>query len=99
MADISKLKLANGTTYTIKDAAVRSRVDTIETTLASALVFRGVASTAAAITGLTNYKQGWTYKASANFTISGVGTVENGDMIIAIADYSDSWKASDWTVV
>ena len=100
MAEISKIKL-NGTTYTIKDAAVRARVDTIESALASALVFKGVASSAAAITGLTNYKRGWCYKASANFTIANVGTIEAGDMIICVGDYDTElgYSALDWTVI
>ena len=55
MADISKITLTNGTTYVIKDAVARSRIAEIETTLASALTFKGVAPTAATITGLTNY--------------------------------------------
>ena len=53
MADVSKLKLADGTVYVIKDAAARARLDIVENTLTSALVFKGVASNAAAITSLT----------------------------------------------
>lgn len=98
MADISKFKV-NGTAYNLKDAAVRARVTNIETTIASALVFKGTAANAAAITGLTNYKKGWTYKASAPFTITGVGTTENGDMIIAINDYDSAYSALDWTII
>lgn len=98
MADISKFKV-NGTAYDLKDAAVRARVTNIETTIASALVFKGTAANATAITGLTNYKKGWTYKASASFTITGVGTVENGDMIIAIDNYDSAYSALDWTIV
>jgi hypothetical protein len=98
VADISKIKLGS-TTYDIKDQDARDRLTAVETTLASSLIFKGTVSSAAGITGLTNYKIGWTYKASAAFTISSVGTVENGDMIICISDYSSSYKASDWTVV
>ena len=101
MPDISKIKLLNGTEYTVKDAAVRTRVDAIESTLASALVFKGVASNAAAIISLTGYKRGWSYKASANFTIPNVGAIESGDMIICVGDYDASlgYSALDWTVV
>lgn len=95
---ISKIKL-NGTTYHLKDEEAQKTISTLQTTVASSLVLKGVASSATSITSLTNYKKGWTYKASANFTISGLGKIENGDMIICITDYNSGYKASDWTVV
>lgn len=78
--------------------ALESSVSALQTATASGLVFKGTVSSATGITSLTNYKVGWTYKASAAFTISGLGTVESGDMIICIADGS-TYSASDWTVV
>ena len=77
-----------------------SELSYIDTTIASTpLVFKGIAANSAAITGLTDYKTGWTYKASSAFTIDGVGTVENGDMIIAINDYDSAYSALDWTII
>lgn len=98
MADISKIKLGS-TIYSLKDSEVRTAVTALQTAVASSLIFKGVVSSAAEIVTLTNYKQGWTYKANAAFTISSVGTIEAGDMIICVSDYSSSYKASDWTVV
>lgn len=98
MADISKIKLGS-TIYSLKDEEVRAAVNALQTAVASSLVFKGVVSSAAGITSLTNYKQGWTYKANTAFTIPSIGTMEAGDMIICVSDYSSSYKASDWTVV
>ncbi len=98
MADISKIKLGS-TIYSLKDEEVRAAVNALQTAVASSLVFKGVVSSAAGITSLTNYKQGWTYKANAAFKIPSIGTIEAGDMIICVSDYSSSYKASDWTVV
>ena len=98
MADISKVNVGS-TTYDLKDSNARERIGTLETTISSSMVFKGTAANAAAITGLTDYQVGWCYKASANFTITDVGTVESGDMIICISDYSSAYSASDWTVV
>lgn len=98
MADISKLKLGS-TIYSLKDDEARAAVATLETAVASSLVFKGVVSSATAITGLTNYKTGWTYKANAAFTITSIGTLEVGDMIVCISDYNGKYSASDWTVV
>jgi hypothetical protein len=98
MADISKIKLGS-TIYSLKDEEVRAAVTALQTAVASSLVFKGVVSSAAGITSLTNYKQGWTYKANTAFEIPSIGTMEAGDMIICVSDYSSSYKASDWTVV
>ena len=77
-----------------------SELSYIDTTIASTpLVFKGIAANSATITSLTDYKTGWTYKASSAFTIDGVGTVENGDMIIAINDYDSAYSALDWTII
>ena len=94
---ISKINLG-GTAYSLKDNEARAAVSALETAVASSLVFKGVVSSATEITGLTNYKQGWTYKASASFSIDSLGTVENGDMIIC-TNSNTSYSASDWTIV
>lgn len=100
MADkyISNVELGS-TIYSLKDKEARAAVNALQTAVASSLIFKGVVSSAAEITTLTNYKQGWTYKANAAFTISSVGTIEAGDMIICVSDYSSGYRASDWTVV
>lgn len=94
---VSKVNLG-GTIYSLKDAEVRAAVAALETALASSLVFKGIVSSAAEITELTNYKLGWTYKANASFSLDSVGQVENGDMIICINSNS-TYSASDWTIV
>lgn len=99
MADyLSKVKLGS-TIYSLKDSEARAAVTALQTAVASSLVFKGVVSSAAEITGLTGYKTGWTYKASAAFTIPSVGTLEAGDMIICISNCNESYSANDWTVV
>ena len=100
MADkyISNVKLGS-TIYFLKDEEIRAAVNALQTAVSSSLVFKGVVSSAADLTGLKNYKVGWTYKASASFEIASLGKLEVGDMIICISDYSSSYKASDWTVV
>lgn len=95
---ISKIKL-NGTTYHLKDEETKTAVENLQNVVSSSLVLKGVASSATSITSLTNYKIGWTYKVNADFTIDNLGKIENGDMIICIADYNSGYKASDWTVV
>lgn len=98
MADyLSKVKLGS-TIYSLKDNEARTAISALETAVASSLVFKGTASSATEITGLTNYKLGWTYKATTSFTIADVGTIESGDMIICINSNS-AYSASDWTVV
>lgn len=98
MAEISKLKLGS-TTYLLKDNEAREAIKAIQTALASSLVFKGVISSATDITTLTDYKIGWTYKSSSNFSIPDLGKIENGDMIVCISDYLNDFKPSDWTVV
>ena len=98
MADISKIKLGS-TIYSLKDEEVRAAVTALQTAVASSLVFKGVVSSAADLTGLKDYKVGWTYKANTSLEIASLGKLEVGDMIICISDYSSSYKASDWTVV
>lgn len=97
MADISKITLGS-TTYSLKDSEARSAIAILQSAVASSLVFKGVITSATDLTGLTDYKLGWTYKAGATMTITGLGTVENGDMLVCIAD-GTSYSASDWSVV
>lgn len=94
---ISKMKLG-GTAYSLKDNEARAAISALETAVASSLVFKGVVSSAAEITGLTNYKRGWTYKVSESFSIDGLGMVENGDMIVCI-NSNTSYSTSDWNIV
>lgn len=98
MANLARIKIGS-TIYSLKDSEARAAITTLQTAVASALVFKGVVSSATELTDLTNYKLGWTYKANASFFIPLVGTIEAGDMIICVSDYSESYKASDWTVV
>lgn len=98
MADyLSKVKLGS-TIYSLKDTEARAAIAALESAVASSLVFKGIVSSAAEITGLTDYKLGWTYKANTSFTLGSVGQVENGDMIICINSNS-AYSASDWTIV
>ena len=98
MADLSKIKLGS-TTYSLKDSEARVAIQALYTAIASSLIFKGVVSSATDITSLINYEIGWTYKASTNFTIEGLGKVESGDMIICTSSYSNAFNATDWTVV
>lgn len=97
MAYISKIEI-NGSAYSLKDEEVRTAVETLQTAVASSLVFKGVVSNASQITGLTDYLLGWTYKASANFSIDGLGMVENGDMIVCILA-GNSYAPANWTII
>lgn len=45
---------------------------------------------------LTDYKTGWTYRVITAGTYADV-KCEIGDLIIAVADYADSFKPTDWT--
>ncbi len=95
---ISKINLGS-VIYHLKDSDARDRLTQLETTLASSLVFKGVVSNATDITNLTNYKTGWTYKSNATFTLSSLGKIEPGDMIVCVGDYNSAFKIADWTVV
>ena len=100
MADnvISKIKLGSAA-YRLKDEETQAAVIALQTAVASSLVFKGVISSATDITELVDYQIGWTYKANANIFIPIIGTLESGDMIICISNYTSGYKASDWTVV
>lgn len=52
------------------------------------------------LSDLTTYSAGWTFKFTSAGTITGIGTVEDGDMVIAIKDVASStYSAADWTVI
>lgn len=97
MAYLSRIKIS-GSTYSLKDAEARTAIENLSTAVSSAMIIKGVISSAAEITGLTNYKQGWTYKIASSFYFEGE-LVESGDMIICISDYDSLYKASDWNIV
>ena len=94
--------IASGAVKTFVDAAIAAAMGTIE-----CMKFMGTVDAAgnvnssedigSAITTLTEYKKGWTFKASANIplTVINIGGVpiESGDMLICISDatvYSSS---------
>lgn len=97
MADLSKFKLGN-TTYSLKDNEARTAIASLESTIASSLVFKGVITSVTDLTNLTNYEAGWTYKVGASLDITGLGTVESGDMIVCVTSGS-SYVATNWNVV
>ena len=45
MADISKITLPNGSTYDIKDATARNSINTLQNTVTSGVMYRGVTTT------------------------------------------------------
>lgn len=100
MADkvISKIKLGSAV-YRLKDEETQAAVTALQTAVASSLIFKGVISSATGITGLTDYRIGWTYKANATFTVAGLGILEPGDMAICVSSFNGQYKPSDWTVV
>lgn len=97
MAYLSKVKIS-GNTYSLKDTEARTAIENLSNAVSSAMIIKGVISSAAEITSLTDYKQGWTYKIANSFYFEGE-LVENGDMIICISDYDNLYKASDWNIV
>ena len=68
-----------------------------------AMVFKGTvggAESGATVTdfsALVDYKTGWTYRVITAGTYASIAC-EVGDLIIAVADYSESFKDADWTV-
>ena len=65
-----------------------------------AMVFKGTVGAGGTVTdfgSLTNYQTGWTYRVIVAGTYAGI-SCEVGDLIIAVADYSESFKDADWTV-
>ena len=64
-----------------------------------AMVFKGTLGTGGTVTQLpqSGYQAGWTYRVVTAGTYAGQ-ECEVGDLVIAIADYSDSFDEADWTV-
>lgn len=65
----------------------------------SAVISSGVVDGETNISKLPNYSAGWTFKVISDGTISSIGKVEIGDMLIATNNMSESYKASDWNVI
>lgn len=63
-----------------------------------AAMFQGTVTKASDISGLTAYKKGYYWLVQTAGTYAGQAC-EAGDMIFAIADYSSSYKAADFTVI
>ncbi len=78
-------------------AAVAAYVTAQIGDMAGALVYKGTASTAAAISG-TSYKKGWYWVAADTFALTSSINVEPGDMIIAKQDKTSTF-ANDIDVV
>lgn len=51
------------------------------------------------ISALTDYKAGWTWRVVSDGTITDIGKVESGDMVMCVSDYKSAYKASDWTAI
>lgn len=96
---VSGLELQENATVNDAFDKVVNKLSNLETFAASAVTLKGIAATAADITSLTDYKVGWTYKATSNFAIADLGNIEPGDAIVCMIDYVDSFKSSDWTVI
>lgn len=75
-----------------------------------AMVFKGTIGASGVITGpsdvngltlstLATYKAGWTFKVSVAQTITGIGTLEVGDIVIAVNNKGASYNNADWTVI
>ena len=75
-----------------------------------AMIFKGTIGSNGIITGgsdvsgktletLTDYKAGWTFKVASNQTITGVGTLEVGDIVMAVKDKGAGYLPADWTAI
>ena len=68
-----------------------------------AMLFKGTVgngtsgATVTDFSSLTDYKVGWTYRVITAGTYANI-KCEVGDLLIAVADYSESLKPADWTV-
>lgn len=107
----SNLGILSGVAAT--PAAVKAVYDYARNIIASgdAMVFKGTIGANGVITSsdtnisgltldtLTTYSSGWTFKVATAQTIGTLGTVEAGDMVIAIATKVSTYKNSDWTII
>lgn len=65
----------------------------------SNVITSGVTDGTTNISALTNYSAGWTFKVTTAGTITGIGKVEAGDMLICTTNYATAYKAADWDVI
>ena len=94
--------IASGAVKTFVDAAIAAAMGTIECmkfmgTVDATGIIHSSEDIGSAITTLTEYKKGWTFKASANIPLSVINIggvpIESGDILICISDatvYSSS---------
>ena len=89
--------VTDGNTDLVTGDAVYDAIQDALSDVAGALVYKGTAATASAISG-TSYKKGWYWIASATFALTSSINVEPGDMIIAKQDKTSTF-ANDIDVV
>ena len=75
-----------------------------------AMIFKGTIGSTGIITGgtdvdgkkletLTDYKAGWTFKAAVAQTITGIGKLEVGDIVMAVTNKGAAYNNVDFTVI
>jgi len=75
-----------------------------------AMIFKGTIGSVGVITGgtdvngktlstLTDYKAGWTFKVAVAQTITGIGTLEAGDIVMSVKDRVSAYNNADFTVI
>lgn len=89
--------VADGNTDLVTGDAVYDAIQDALSDVAGALVYKGTAANASAISG-TSYKKGWYWIASDTFALTSSINVEPGDMIIAKQDKTSTF-ANDIDVV
>ena len=77
-------------------AALKAQLNNV-VAAADAFQFKGVVNASTPLPS-ADYQVGWTYKAGEAGTYAGQ-KCEAGDMIICVADFSESAKDSDWSIV
>lgn len=68
----------------------------------SGVITQAITTGTTNISALTSYSAGWSWKVDDTTagTISGIGEVEPGDMVICVKDItSGTYSASDWTII
>ena len=91
--------------------AVKDVMDYAKSIISSgdAMIFKGVIGASGVISGqpdvdgktlanLTTYKAGWTFRVNVVQTITGLGALEIGDLIMAIKDRGTAYAVGDFTV-
>lgn len=75
-----------------------------------AMIFKGTIGASGVITGetdvngktlatLTDYKAGWTFKVAVAQTITGIGTLEAGDIVMSVKNRVSAYNNADFTVI